>query len=223
MFDLFWKGILIGIISSAPMGPVGILCIQRTLNKGRWHGFATGIGASFSDLFYAIITGLGMGFVLDFIKANLRNIQFVGSTVLLILGIFIFFKRPFHNYRKTNGVSPHLFKEFSTAFLFTISNALIIFLFIALFAHLQFITSSESMINYIAGFGGILLGSIAWWFGITLLFDRLRGRITLRQLWLVNRITGGIIILLSLAGIFSAFFEDNVSIAQNSLILLSLQ
>ena len=214
MLVLFLKGILIGIISSAPMGPVGILCIQRTLSKDRWHGFATGIGASLSDLFYAVITALGMGFVLDFIKANLRNMQFIGSTILLILGIFIFFKKPFQNYRKANGVSPGLFKEFSTAFLFTISNSLIIFLFIALYARFSFISTNETVINYVAGFGGILLGSIIWWFCITFLFDKLRGKITFRQLCLINRITGGIIILLSFAGLISAIFEDPIAFAQ---------
>ena len=58
ILDLILKGILIGIIASAPMGPIGILCIQRTLNKGRWYGFATGLGAAISDMLYALITGL---------------------------------------------------------------------------------------------------------------------------------------------------------------------
>ena len=65
--DLIIKGLLIGVVASAPMGPVGVLCIQRTLNKGRWYGFVTGIGAAFSDIIYALITGFGMSFVVDFI------------------------------------------------------------------------------------------------------------------------------------------------------------
>ena len=67
LLELILKGIIIGIIASAPMGPVGILCIQRTLKKGRWYGFVTGIGASLSDIIYALITGLGMSFVMDLI------------------------------------------------------------------------------------------------------------------------------------------------------------
>lgn len=68
LLELILKGLLIGIIASAPMGPVGILCIQRTLNKGRWYGFVTGVGAAASDIIYALITGLGMSFVMDFIR-----------------------------------------------------------------------------------------------------------------------------------------------------------
>ena len=61
--DIVFKGILIGLIASAPMGPVGVLCVQRTLNKGRWYGFITGIGAAVSDMIYALVTGYGMSFI----------------------------------------------------------------------------------------------------------------------------------------------------------------
>ena len=60
ILDFIFKGMLIGVIASAPMGPVGILCVQRTLNKGRWFGFATGIGAAVSDIIYAAFAGFGM-------------------------------------------------------------------------------------------------------------------------------------------------------------------
>ncbi len=70
MLEFFWKGFVIGILVSAPMGPVGMLCIQRTLNKGRWHGFITGIGATMSDLTYAALTCLCMGLVVNFVEAN---------------------------------------------------------------------------------------------------------------------------------------------------------
>ena len=65
ILDFIFKGILIGMIASAPMGPVGILCVQRTLNKGRWYGFATGLGAAVSDIIHAGIAGYGMSFVMD--------------------------------------------------------------------------------------------------------------------------------------------------------------
>ena len=73
ILDWIFKGILIGIVASAPMGPVGVLCIQRTLNKGRWYGFVTGIGATISDFIYALITGFGMSFVMNLINVYLSN------------------------------------------------------------------------------------------------------------------------------------------------------
>ena len=213
MVELLLKGMLIGIISSAPMGPAGVLCVQRTLSKGRWHGFATGLGASVSDLFYAVITGLGMGFLFDFISGHLRDMQLLGSAVLLFMGIYIFMKKPFRNYRKSRNIAAsHLLKDFTTGFLFTVSNALIVLLFIALFAHLEFITPQNDVVSYIAGYGGILTGAVGWWLMITLLFDKLRGKITWTQLRLINRITGSIIVLLALAGFVSALLEKNMTI-----------
>ena len=84
--ELMLKGLAIGVIVSAPLGPVGVMCIRRTLNKGRWHGFITGMGASLSDLFYAMVTGLGMSFVFDFINNahNMFVLQLVGSILLFI-------------------------------------------------------------------------------------------------------------------------------------------
>ena len=67
IFEMVVKGMIIGIVASAPMGPVGVLCVQRTLNKGRWYGFATGVGAALSDIIYALMTGFGLSFVNDII------------------------------------------------------------------------------------------------------------------------------------------------------------
>lgn len=75
MLGLISKGIVIGVLVSAPMGPIGMLCIQRTLNKGRWHGFVTGLGAALSDVIYAALTCLGMGVVVNFVEANQAPLQ----------------------------------------------------------------------------------------------------------------------------------------------------
>ncbi|HMM18749.1 MAG TPA: LysE family transporter, partial [Petrimonas sp.] len=75
MFETIVKGFIIGLLVSAPMGPVNMLCVQRTLNKGRWPGFITGLGALLSDLIYALITLLGMSLVEDFLKKNELLIQ----------------------------------------------------------------------------------------------------------------------------------------------------
>lgn len=92
LMELALKGILIGIIASAPMGPVGVLTIQRTMNKGRWYGMVTGLGAAVSDLIYALITGLGMSFVMDLITSpqNKFWLQLLGSLMLLAFGVWCF-------------------------------------------------------------------------------------------------------------------------------------
>ncbi len=82
-------GIVIGILMSAPMGPIGMLCIQRTLNKGRKSGLYTGIGAALSDFVYALLAGLGMSMIIDFVENNQAQLQLFGSFVLLGFGIYI--------------------------------------------------------------------------------------------------------------------------------------
>ena len=94
VLDLLVKGFIIGVVVSAPLGPVGVLCIQRTLNKGRWYGFVTGLGASLSDIAYALLTGYGMSFMFDFIAANQMYLQLLGSVMLLGFGIYTFRSNP---------------------------------------------------------------------------------------------------------------------------------
>ena len=130
-FQLFLKGLIIGIIASAPMGPVGILCIQRTLQKGRSYGIVTGAGAALSDLFYALITGAGMSFVIDFVD-NERNVfwlKLVGSVMLFIFGIWTFVADPRKSFRPVSHSKGTLFHNFITSFFVTVSNPLIIFCF----------------------------------------------------------------------------------------------
>ena len=96
ILDFIFKGMLIGLIASAPMGPVGVLCVQRTLKKGRWYGFVTGVGAAASDIIYAAATGFGMAFVMDFInnEQNRFYLQIIGSMMLLAFGWYTYHTDP---------------------------------------------------------------------------------------------------------------------------------
>ena len=137
--DLVFKGMLIGMIASAHMGPVGVLCVQRTLKKGRWYGLVTGIGASVSDIIYAGITGFGMAFVMDFInnEQNKFYLQIIGSILHLCFGIYTWRTDPTKNMHQSGQQKGSLWYNMWTAFLVTFSNPLIVFLFMALFAQLH--------------------------------------------------------------------------------------
>lgn len=83
------RGLAIGVLISAPMGPIGMLCIQRTLNKGRWPAFFTGVGAALSDIIYCLLTGLCMSFITDFIQTNQLILQILGSVVLGVFAVLL--------------------------------------------------------------------------------------------------------------------------------------
>lgn len=207
MIDSVYKGILIGILVSAPMGPIGLLCIQRTLNKGRWHGFATGMGAVFSDLFYAAITGLSMGFVVSFIEKNQTLLQIFGSVLLMAFGYYILRSNPTRSLRKPDEGNHSYKQDTFTSFLLTLSNPFIIFLFLGLFARFNFISPEETIFVLIVGLLGIALGATIWWFTITYFVGKLRGNFNLRGLWMLNRIVGSIIIFLAVAGLGFSIWE----------------
>ena len=112
--QIITSGLLIGIFISAPMGPIGMLVIQRTLNKGRHAAFFTGIGAALSDLTYCLLTGLGMSFITDFILAKELLLQIIGSIVLIAFAIYLFRKNPTLALKKPDNSTNTFFKDFGT-------------------------------------------------------------------------------------------------------------
>lgn len=198
ILDFVFKGILIGMIVSAPMGPVGILCVQRTLNKGRWYGFVTGVGAAVSDMIYAGITGFGMGFVMNFVN-NDRNhfyLQIIGSIMLLGFGWYTLRTDPTKMIRQTGHNRGTLWYNAWTAFLVTLSNPLIIFLFLALFAQFAFVMPDHP-IETLIGFASIVGGALLWWWGLTWLVDKIRTKFEAAGLKILNQIIGVCVIIVS--------------------------
>lgn len=202
---MIWRGLAIGIIISAPMGPVGILCVQRTLEKGRLSGFFTGVGASISDLFYCILTGFGLSFIEEFLKANQAVIQTFGSLVLILFGIYLFRSHPARQIKKPDMDRTSKGKNVLGGFLFTVSNPLIIFLIIGLFARFDFFLPEISFGLYVIGYLFIIIGALLWWSIVSFFVDKLRAHFNLRSMWLINKITGGIIMIFAIVGIITAF------------------
>ena len=179
------------------MGPIGLLCVQRTLNKGQWHGFFSGVGAAFSDVLYAGIICLGLGFVTKFITDNQYILKIIGSILLMAFGVYVFLSNPFKRLHKPKENANSYSQDAVTAFFLTFSNPVIIFVFIALFSHFNFIASEEKLFSILLGLVSILSGAISWWFLITFLAGKLRKKMNLHILWMINRIVGVVLIVLS--------------------------
>ena len=194
------KGLIIGIIASAPMGPVGVLTVQRTLNKGRWYGFVTGIGAAISDILYAAISLVGISLVMDFVEKprNMFWLKLIGSVMLFIFGLYTFLSHP-GKVKHVQGKRGSLMHNGFTGFLVTLSNPLIIFLFIALMARFDFVISKNyfaQSIGYMAIFGGAMI----WWFSLTAIIDKVRNRFQDNTVWKINRTIGVIVMIAALIG-----------------------
>lgn len=201
---MLWRGVAIGVTISAPMGPVGILCIQRTLDKGRREGFYTGIGAAISDLFYCLLTGFGLSFIEDFLERNQNIIQLAGSALLIAFAIYLFKKNPAGSLKKHTPRPTSVKKSILGGFLFTFSNPLILFLIIGLFARFNFLLPEIKFYHYIIGYLAIIAGATGWWWIVTFFVDKVRAHFNLRSMWLINRIIGAIILIFALVGIVTS-------------------
>ena len=211
VLDLLIKGFIIGVVVSAPLGPVGVLCIQRTLNKGRWFGFVTGLGAALSDICYALLTGYGMSFMDELILKHQIFLQFVGSIMLLAFGIYTFRSNPVKALRPSSGTRGTYLHNFVTAFFVTFSNPLIIFLFIGLFARFSFVMPGSPIGFQLVGYLAIIMGAVTWWFSITYFVNKVRSHFNVRGIWVLNRVIGVVVVIASMVGIVLACTGKSLS------------
>ena len=202
LLEIIVKGVIIGIVASAPMGPVGVLCVQRTLNKGRVYGIITGTGAALSDILYALVTGYGLSFLYDIISnpGTLYWMQLVGAVVMFLFGVHTFRSNPVQNARNVSRNKSNLIQNGITGFFLTLSNPLIVLLFMALFTPFNFMLPDMPLFNQFVGYISIFGGAMLWWLFITYLVNKLRVRFDVRGIWVINRVIGALVMLGSLIG-----------------------
>jgi threonine/homoserine/homoserine lactone efflux protein len=203
--DFLIKGVIIGLSVSIPLGPIGVMCIQRTLSKGRLSGFVSGMGAASADIIYSIFAGLGITFIIDILTKYSIEFQVIGGAFLLFLGLRLFFKNPIKQFRqpKTKG---GLVGDFLSTFFLTITNPLALFLFVGVFATIGFMNTKfeHFTLGYIVA--GVALGTTLWWFVLSTLINLFRSKIRLRKLNWINKISGIAIFIFGVVAIVNLFF-----------------
>lgn len=205
MIETVLKGLFIGILVSAPMGPIGVLCVQRTLHEGRFHGFVSGLGASISDLLYAVISGLGVSIIMDFILENHYPLQILGSILLLVAGYFIYNSNPVKKLLKQDEPKSPYWKNLVSSFFLNLSNIGILFFFIAMFARFNFISANVS--QNVVGIVCIGIGAVLWWFLISTIVDKVRSKFNPRGLKVFNNILGVLLIVIGVVGLVSGAYS----------------
>lgn len=188
--SLFWNGFGIGLSIAAPVGPIGVLCIQRTLNHGRLIGLASGIGAATADGTFGLMAALGLTVVSKFMTDQQTWLRLIGGAYLLYLGIRTFGSRP-AEIRPTEGRRGLVGAYTSTLFL-TATNPLTIFSFIAIFAGLGAGGANGGAAPLLVVLG-VFLGSCTWWFILVTFTGIFRSRMNARSMQWINRGSGLII------------------------------
>ena len=207
MLETIAQGFIIGILVSMPMGPINMLTIQRTLNRGRWHGFVTGVGAMLSDIAYASITLVGLSFASPILMAHESELQLLGSIILIFFGMGVFRANPLKDWKpdRLTGETRYV-KDFISAFLLTFSNAAIILVYVALFARFSFNPAANGWSDLVAAMGAFVVAALSWWYLLSLFVSRLRKHFNRRGLVLLNRVIGSVLMLVGVGGIVLSLF-----------------
>lgn len=195
------RGLAIGILISAPMGPIGMLCIQRTLDKGQLPAFFTGVGAALSDIFYCLLTGLGLSFITDFIETHQILLKIIGSLVIIAFGVYLIKKNPSRALKKPTEQNNTYWSDIVSGFFLTLSNPLILFFIIGLFARFNFMLPEFIYYHYIVGYLSIFIGALSWWFTITFAVNKVRAHFNIRSMKIVNRVIAILLIVMAIIGL----------------------
>ncbi|WP_336338817.1 LysE family translocator [Haloarcula brevis] len=192
MLSILFQGIVLGFAIAAPVGPVGVLCIQRTLSKGRVSGFVSGLGAASADAVYGAIAGFGITLVSAFLLEHRTTIRIVGGVVLLSLGIQSFRTEPTDDSTAATDTS-ELAIDYSSTFLLTLTNPVTVLAFVGIFAGLG-IGTAGAYVETAALVGGVFLGSALWWLTLSVGVSLFRTRFTRAAMRRVSQLAGLIIV-----------------------------
>lgn len=186
------KGVIIGFLIAAPVGPIGVLCIKRSLSKGALSGFFTGLGAATADACYGAIAAFGLTIISDFLIDQKMTLQIIGIIFLLYLGIKTFIENPASE-AKGNVNGKGLLSDYLTTIGLTLTNPTTIASFIAVFAGIG-LTAASNYKDATLLVLGVFLGSAAWWLILSNGVGLLRKKANNNLLKWVNRISGTVIV-----------------------------
>ena len=197
------KGLLIGFSIAAPVGPIGVLCIRRTLANGRISGFVSGLGAATADGLYGTIAAFGLTLISDVLVGQQMWFRIIGGSFLLYLGIKTFLSKP--SEKSASDKKGNLFGDYISTFFLTIMNPITILSFVAVFAGLGLSDLSGNYISAILMVSGVILGSIGWWLILSNVINLFRAKLNPASLKIVNWISGGIMMVFAVIAFVSIF------------------
>lgn len=209
LFDML-KGFLVGICASAPLGPVAILVVQKSLSKGHKSGFVSGLGATVSDTTYAMIAIFALAFVQKFIDAHQSMILLVGGIVLVLVGVSMAFNNPFKEKKRRKRDRTASPKDFGQSVAMAFSNPGAIFIMFTLFAFFGLANNAPHTWRVAPIILSVSAGSVTYWFCMSWLVSRFSDNISMKTVVWVNRIAGALIVIVGVAlfgqGLFNVVF-----------------
>jgi threonine/homoserine/homoserine lactone efflux protein len=201
--SLFLRGLVIGFSIAAPVGPIGVLCIRRTLAEGQLYGLVSGLGAATADALYGCVAAFGLTFISAFLIGHKLWFSLVGGLFLLYLGIKTLLSKPAEDAAKAEGKG--LLGAYASTFVLTLTNPMTILSFVAIFAALGLGSTTGSYASAVVLVLGVFCGSATWWLLLSGGVGLFRNKFNAKGLLWVNRVSGVVITLfgvIALVGLF---------------------
>lgn len=193
LISFLLKGLLVGVVIAVPVGPVGILCIRRTILDGRLAGLFSGLGAASADSVFGIIAGFGLTVISDSLFYYQDFLRIGAAAFLLYVGITSLTSDPLGR-RRTEDDPQSLFGDFASTFVLTITNPVTILSFIAIFGAIGFTGEEATMTHAVILVAGVWCGSFLWWIGLIAAAGLLRLSFQRRHLVWINRGSGSVLV-----------------------------
>jgi threonine/homoserine/homoserine lactone efflux protein len=203
---IFLSAVILSYFMSIPVGPVGVLCVRRTLENGKWPGFIVGLGASFSDTFYASVIAFNITIISSFIEQYRIYIQVIGIFILFFVGIKSLFFDEFKKYNE-KYIYKNVISDFLNSFIINITNPSIIISFGALLVafHIdKLLTNATFSIMFTIG---IFVGSILWWFTLSSISSYFQKKIRRDIVPLIHKFSGVLILVFAFFLFLFTFWE----------------
>ena len=198
------KGFLIGFAIAAPVGPIGVLCIRRTLSNGRLTGFLSGLGAATADMLYGSVAAFGLTVIQDILTGQKFWLRLIGGIFLLYLGIRTYLSKPAQSSANARSTNNGLAGAYLSTVFLTLTNPATIISFTVIFAGLGFANINGNYLTAAFLVGGVFGGSATWWLTLSIGIGFFRERFTPGWMIWVNRIAGAVITVFGLAALITS-------------------
>lgn len=190
---LLMKGLLLGVSIAAPVGPIGLLCIRRTLSQGQQVGLVSGLGAATADGLYGLIAAFGLTVIAQVLVNQLQYLQLLGGLFLCYLGLSTLLSKPATVAASPSATARGLAGAYFSTLGLTLTNPATILSFIAIFAGLGIARPNQGRIEASVMVIGVFLGSALWWLALSWGVNLFRTSISPQHLGWLNKLAGGAI------------------------------
>jgi threonine/homoserine/homoserine lactone efflux protein len=203
--EILLKGILLGLAVSMPLGPIGIILINRTIKRGMLSGFFSGLGLASADTLLAVLAALGFNVILSFINQERFIISVIAGLIIIGIGLKIFVSNPVKDIRNREKANKSLWRDYYSVFVLSVTNPYTIFIFVAFFSGVHINGNVKPELVPFFLIPGVLIGTITWWFFLSYFVSRFKKNIRLRVIVRVNKMAGIVVIVIGVLVLLSVF------------------